>query len=189
MSPISQATYDAIVATKKKRKLAIEIAHKALLGAQDQPAVFAQALMNSGYFYPQQIPVSATQDIWRDYGAFLARMGFLEEACLALDIALWLKPNCYASLIDAGTARFTLGQFSSASSYFSRAIALHPQDPAPVASMAAIHARQGKSGEARNLALRALAIDPDLLTAQLSLARADLLEGQVKKPTQECPNS
>jgi tetratricopeptide (TPR) repeat protein len=149
-----------------------------LQGPQAQPAILAQAMMNSGYFDAQQIPAHSTQAVWRDYGGVLARSGLLEDSLWALDIALLLKPDCYASLIDAGTAQFTLGRLEPAAKYFDRAAKLRPDDPGPKANLAAIHARQGKAAKARDQANRAIALNPALLTAHLALARADLIDGR-----------
>lgn len=183
MNATLQSTSEAFAAALAQRKpqLAVEIAHKSLLGPQDHSAIFAQVLQRSGFSSASEIGVNATQVIWRDYGSCLARAGLLEDSCLAFSIALELDPDCYQSLIDAGTAEFMLGRFGPAADDFKYAAKLNPKDPGPPSNLAAIYARQAKTKAARIYAKRALALDPLSITSNLALARADLIDGHPGK--------
>ena len=124
---------------------------------------------------------SAAPEVWRRYGGLLARAGHLAEAREALEIALALEPDVYRARIDAGTIAFMRAELDSAATHFERAAALMPGDPEPLASLAAIAARQQRHGDARALAERALALRPGLVTAHMAIARADLLEGHADR--------
>ena len=50
-------------------------------------------------------PTDASE-VWARYGGLLARSGNLEDAMLALDIALALEPLSFQALNDAGTASY-----------------------------------------------------------------------------------
>lgn len=116
-------------------------------------------------------------EVWRRYGGLSARAGNLADAQVALDFALALEPDVYSTRIDAGTAAFMRAELSRARTHFERAAALAPGEADPLASLAAIAAREQRHADARTLAERALALRPGLVTAQMAIARADLLEG------------
>lgn len=106
-----------------------------------------------------------------------ARGGNLVDAQLALELALALAPDVYRTRVDAGTVAFMFADLPTARAHFERATALQPGEAEPLASLAAVAARQQRHGDARELAERALALRPDLVTAHMAIARADLLEG------------
>lgn len=120
-------------------------------------------------------------EIWRRYGGLTARAGNLADARMALDLALALEPDDYRTRIDAGTAAFMRAELPAARVHFERAAALQPGEADPLASLAAIAAREQRHADARRLAERALALRPDLVTAHMAIARADLLEGPAER--------
>ena len=120
---------------------------------------------------------SDAPDLWRRYGGLLARAGHLDDARAALEIALALEPDVYRARVDAGTITFMQADLETARIHFEHAAALRPGEPEPLASLAAVAARQERHDDARALAERALALRPDLVTAHMAIARADLLEG------------
>ena len=159
---------------------ALELASEALRRAQYPLAVqhvTEQLARETG----TAAAASAAPEVWRRYGGLLARAGHLAEAREALEIALALEPDVYRARIDASAVAFMRAELDSAATYFERAAALMPGDPEPLASLAAIAARQQRHGDARALAERALALRPGLVTAHMAIARADLLEGHADR--------
>lgn len=116
-------------------------------------------------------------ELWCRYGGALARSGHLTDARQALELALALEPDAYRARLDAGTAAFMCADLDTARMHFERAAALRPDDPEPLASIAAVAARQQRHGDARAAAEHALALQPQLVTAHIAVARADLNEG------------
>jgi hypothetical protein len=117
-----------------------------------------------------------TAEILRSYGGQLGRRGFLTEAAAALDAALVIEPDVYSALNDAGTISFMLGDLPAARRRYEAAHVLQPDAVDTIAALAAIAARQNRATDARSLGLRALAIVPGLVTAELAVARADLAQ-------------
>jgi len=72
-------------------------------------------------------------------------------------------------------------ELGDALTHFEHAAVLMPGDPEPVASLAAIAARQQCHGDARALAARALCSARGLVTADMAIAHADLLEGHADR--------
>ena len=159
---------------------ALELAHAALQRVENLPLLrhLEEGLARQSGSTPD---VSAAPELWRRYGGTLARAGHLEEGRAALEIALALEPDSYRARIDAGTVAFMRAELEDALTHFEHAAALMPGDPEPLASLAAIAARQQRHGDARVLAERALALRPGLVTAHMAIARADLLEGHAER--------
>lgn len=155
---------------------ALELAHAALQRVEHLPLLrhLADGLARESGRTPD---ASAAPELWRRYGSTLARAGHLAEGRAALAIALALEPDAYRARIDAGTVAFMRAELEDALAHFEHAAVLMPGDPEPLASLAAIAARQQRHGDARALAGRALALRPGLVTAHVAIARADLLEG------------
>jgi tetratricopeptide (TPR) repeat protein len=158
------------------RPRALELAHAALQRVEHLSLL--QHLIDGLAQESGSTPdVAAAPELWRRYGGTLARAGRLVEGRAALEIALVLEPDAYRARIDAGTVAFMRAELEDALTHFEHAAALMPGDPEPLASLAAIAARQQRHGDARALAERALALRPGLVTAHMAIARADLLEG------------
>ncbi|MEO8123225.1 MAG: sulfotransferase [Burkholderiales bacterium] len=143
----------------------------------EQPALMQRVLTELEREQKSRPDASAAPEIWRRYGGMSARAGNLVDASAALDLALALEPDDFRARIDAGTVAFMRADLPAARIHFEHAAALMPAEVEPLASLAAVAARQQRHGEARELAERALALRPDLVTAHMAIARADLLEG------------
>ena len=190
MSPeTADAAFDEIVAavTRGSRREAIRLAVAALAEGLDEPLVLllaAESLDEQGHapealgLLHQAADIAPEEpDLWRRIGGILVRQGKLTEGLAALETALKLHPDFVEALIEAGVASFRLGGLTAAEAYFWRATGLAPGEAEPLAALAAIAARQRKPREARVLAERALVLQPDLVTAELAIGRADLVEG------------
>lgn len=116
-------------------------------------------------------------DVWHRLGGVLVRQGQWADGLAAFRTALRLHPDFVAALIGAGSASFRLGGLTAAEEYFRRAAALVPSAAEPVAALAALAARRNRPEDARSLAERALALNPGMITAELAIGRADLLDG------------
>lgn len=143
----------------------------------EQPALMQRVVSGLGRERGSPPDATAAPEIWRRYGGLTARQGNLAEAGWALDLALALEPDVFRARQDAGTVAFMRADLAAARTHFEHAAALQPGDAEPLASLAAVAARQQRHGEAREMAQRALALRPDLVTAHMAIARADLLEG------------
>jgi Flp pilus assembly protein TadD len=116
-------------------------------------------------------------ELWRLLGEMLFRQGMASDAANAFDTALAIDPGMYPALTAAGAASYQTGDLKAAEGYYRRAAGLKPDEPELLATLALIAARRDEPKEARALAERALSLHPDSITAELALARADLLEG------------
>ncbi len=116
-------------------------------------------------------------ELLKRYGIALARQELLQDAVAAFDAALDLDPDDVQTLINAGAASFRFGQLKAAGGYYQRAAELAPGDAEPLAALAALAARRQDPAEARALALRALAIHPRNVSAEIALARAEVMDG------------
>lgn len=122
-----------------------------------------------------QLPDEA--ELWRRTGEILVRQGMPADAREAFDTALTLAPDNYPALIAAGAAAYQMADLPAAYGHYQQAANLRPDQPDVLATLALVAARRQLAEEARNLGERALALEPNSLTAQLALGRADLLQG------------
>lgn len=150
----------------------------------EQPSLMQRVAGDLARERGSPIDAAAAPEIWRRYGGLAARAGDLADAQVALDFALALEPDVYHTRIDAGTTAFMRADLACAKEHFEHAAALQPAAPEPLASLAAIAARQQRHADARSLAERALALRPGLVTAHMAIARADLLEGMAQRAEQ-----
>ncbi len=189
MSPeTADAAYEDIVAAvgRGDRVQALSLAATALDQGLDEPLVLllvAEGLeeqdrgLEAIGLIKRAVDMGPDEaEIWRRFGGALVRQGRLTEALAAFRSALRIDPDSVATLIHAGTASFRLGELTAARDYFGRAAELAPGDAEPLAALAAIAARRQSPREARALAERALAIRPNIVTAEMAIDRADLAE-------------
>jgi Flp pilus assembly protein TadD len=189
MSPEAEdAAYEEIVAAVDRgdRAQAFRLAAIALDQGLDEPLVLllvaddleeqGRASEALGLFRRAAEAAPEEAEVWRRLGAAWIRQGRLADGLGALRTALTLDPDDVVTLVAAGTAGFRLGELTAAETCFRRAVDLAPQEAEPLAALAAIAARRKRPVEARMLAERALAIRPDILTAELAIGRADLGE-------------
>jgi tetratricopeptide (TPR) repeat protein len=119
-------------------------------------------------------------EIWRRYGHLLAKAGRFAEAIEAFDEALDIAPDALPVLTAAGDASYRAGSLRSALSYYERVNELSPDQPEVLGAMAAIHAGLQDPERAREFGRLALQLSPQVPSAQLAMARADLLSGDAE---------
>lgn len=95
------------------------------------------------------------------------------EALQAFDAALSIDPDLAHAHNGRGLALQAIGDIDAAVLAQRRAAALDPTFPEPLGALAAIAAERKDWGEARDLAQRALAMDPDQPAAAMALATAE----------------
>ena len=181
--------FDAIVAAvaRGERKRALHMAEAALRYFMDEPLVLLLAaesldeqdrapealslLTRAAEIAPEQA------EVWRRIGALMVRQGRTRDALGAFEKALGIEPDSVVTLLAAGEASYRLGALTSAGDYFRRVAERAPKEASAIAALALIAARRQKTDDARALANRALVLQPNLLTAEMALGRADLIEG------------
>ena len=181
--------FEAIVAAVARgdRKRALHMAEAALRYLMDEPLVLllaAESLDEQGRapealsLLTRASEIAPEQaEVWRRIGALMVRQGRARDALGAFEKALDIEPYSVATLLAAGEASYRLGALSSAGDYFRRVAERAPKEANAVAALALIAARRQKTDDARALANRALTLQPNLLTAEMALGRADLIEG------------
>jgi len=114
-------------------------------------------------------------ETWRRLAIVLGRLGRIERARAAADRAIALAPGAGPYLVAAGAAAFAVGDLDAAAGHYQAAARAGSLEA--VEALAAIAVRRGDAKTARDLASRVLAAAPDRQGAVLTLARADLLDG------------
>jgi tetratricopeptide (TPR) repeat protein len=114
---------------------------------------------------------------WFRIGRILFALDRRVEARDVLERGLTIAPSDYRALIDAGTVCLRLGELAAASGHFQRAAEADPDAAEPLSALSVIAALDGDTHGARAFAGRALALSPDLISAQIAIARADAAEG------------
>ncbi len=127
------------------------------------------------------LAVSDEPELWRRYGAALARGQQFADAAEAFEEALDIDGSDLAALRGAAAARFQGGEMAAADAAYRRILALAPQDLGALTGLAAVAVRRRQFDEARGFARQALAAAPGDLSASMTLARADLLEGRAER--------
>ena len=117
-------------------------------------------------------------DLWHRMGGVLVRQGQWLAGLAAFRTALKLHPDFVAAMIGAGSVSYRLGGLNAAEGYFRHAAELAPGAAEPLAALAAIAAQRNRPQDARSLAERALALSPGIVTAELAIGHADLIEGR-----------
>jgi tetratricopeptide (TPR) repeat protein len=124
-----------------------------------------------------ELRLEHTGRIWQRFGQELASAGLFDDARPALELALALMPEDFETLMNAGTLCFQTADLAQARTRFEAAARVRVGSAEPLGALAALAAREGRLDAARELANRALALDPDRSEAHLALARTDLAEG------------
>lgn len=114
--------------------------------------------------------------LWFRQGRVLLALDRREAARAATERGLALAPVDYRGLVDAGTVCLRLGDLAASRTHLTRAAELAPDRAEPASALAVVAGLAGSNAEARDLAARALALDPTLISAQIAIARADLAE-------------
>jgi tetratricopeptide (TPR) repeat protein len=181
--------FEAIVAAvaRGERKQALHMAEAAVRYFMDEPFVLllaAESLDEQGRpLETLSLLTRATEiapeqaEVWRRLGAMMVREGRTRDALGAFEKALDIEPDSVATLLGAGEASYRLGALTSAGDYFRGVVERAPKEASAFAALAVIAARRQRPEDARALANRALALQPSLVTAEMALGRADLIEG------------
>ncbi len=112
-------------------------------------------------------------------GRMLMRLGRREEARAALEAGLAIAPKDYRGLIDAGTVCLRLGDLNAARGHFQGASRARPGEAEPLSALAVAASLAGDAAETRAMAQAALDLAPELISAQIAIARVDLAEGDL----------
>jgi tetratricopeptide (TPR) repeat protein len=111
-------------------------------------------------------------------GALYRTSGLLDQARATLEAAVQAGPRFAPAHHNLGNVLADLGDASGARRSYETAMALDPRYADPVASLAWRAQEEHRLEEARDLALRALALAPPNVLARLALARIRLREGE-----------
>jgi tetratricopeptide (TPR) repeat protein len=101
----------------------------------------------------------------------------LIEAMIGFEAALVNLPNFAPSLHFIGVCLEILGEDEDAARYYQRAVDADPLYADPVAGLASLAARRGRTEDARTLAAKAFNLDPDNVGAASATVAADLKDG------------
>ena len=102
-------------------------------------------------------------------GSVLGRMGRLEDARKILETAVGEVPPHLAAHVDLGHVMAALGDGRAAARLYRRAALIDPERPEPLAALGALLVVEGRLGEARDLFLQALSLDPGFEPARRAL--------------------
>jgi Tfp pilus assembly protein PilF len=111
-------------------------------------------------------------------GLCLARLGRPAEAAPHLERALDLMPGFSGAAFNLGWAYESMGELARARAGYERALEIDSANFPALSSLASLAARAGDFEVARELAGKALAVQPRDATAALALAIADNGEGR-----------
>lgn len=111
-------------------------------------------------------------------GRLLMRLDRREEARAMLEAGLEIVPRDYRGRIDAGTACLRLAALTAAREHFLAASQIRPGEAEPLSAMAVVASLTEDTAEARAMAQAALNLAPELISAQIALARADAAQGE-----------
>ena len=107
----------------------------------------------------------------------LQRMERPREALIQIDELLRQQPNLAFGHVNKGNALIAIGALAQARICHLRALELDPHNVGGMAALASIATHRGEHGDARNWANRTLARVPGYPDAVLSLAAAELADG------------
>jgi tetratricopeptide (TPR) repeat protein len=111
----------------------------------------------------------------------LQRLDRPDEALRHVDIVLKQHPELGFAHANKGNAQIALGYLAKAQASHLRALELEPGNVSAMSSLASIASHRGNHEEARSWAQRVLTSIPNFPDAVLSLAAAELAEGQLAR--------
>ena len=186
---LADAEYAAVsdAVRRQNRPLAIDLALRALEGGHRHPLILvlaAEAMEERGRATKAiELLTDATRAApkhkvaWMRLAALLARRRHFGEAAAAFEAVLAIDEASFPANMGAGEMRLLLRDLPAAERYYRRAAELEPRAAEPVAVLALMAAQGRDTTTARNLAAKAVALQPGILGAEMALARSDVLEG------------
>ncbi len=190
MTTLSDPEYAAVAdaVRRQDRRLALDLAARAAAKGHQHPLILVLAAEHleargklDGAINLLRAATAAEprkKAPWIRLGALLARQASWTAAAHAFESALAVAPDDLAALMGAGESRLMLYDNEAAERHYSRVVELEPRAAQAWAVLAAMAALQRDAPRARELARRAIALDPANAGAEMAFARADLLEGQ-----------
>jgi Tfp pilus assembly protein PilF len=162
--------YEACVQGIEHAHLLVLAAHEALRrNERDRALAFA--------FRAREL-APRNADVLNVVGVTLSANRRYREAVRAFDNALQQSPAAYMVRYNKGQALVFANEFARARIELERVLDAQPQHAEALAHLAWLAVQRGDTKPARDYALRALRSDPQQPSAPLSLAAADLADGQ-----------
>jgi len=118
-------------------------------------------------------------DLLNALGICLTRLGRPREAVEAFDTALTIAPQAVHLHMGRALALEDLSELDAARAGFERALALDGAQSGALSRLAVLAVQRGDAAKARELALRALAIDPRDQAAAIAFAEAALQQKDI----------
>ena len=107
---------------------------------------------------------------WNDLGFARLQLGEIDAALPPLRRAVALDPRLAQARVNLAAALLTAGDLGAADAQLGAALRTEPDNPGALGNLGVIRARQGRTGEARALFERLLALDPSDARAAAALA-------------------
>ena len=123
-------------------------------------------------------------DLLNALGTCLARLSRLREAVEAFDTALGIAPQDIRLHMGRALALEDLSELDAARAGFEKALALNSASTAALSRLALLAVQRGDSAKARELATRALSIDPRDQAAAIAFAQAALEQKDIRAAEQ-----
>ena len=185
VDPDYAAVADAV--KRQQRPLALTLAAKAVNRGSRHPLILvlaAEALEENGQadkaidLLRDATHAAPTNRVaWMRLASLLAKKSLYAEGAEAFEAALKVDPRAFPALMGAGEMRLMLNDMPASQRHYELAAEVEPRAAAPLAVLAVMAAQRRDSKAARALAMRASALQPGIIGAELALARADLLDG------------
>lgn len=123
-------------------------------------------------------------DLLNALGTCQARLGHLREAVEAFDAALPLAPSDQRLHLGRALALEDLSELDAARAGFEKVLALDPSASVALSRLAVLAVQRGDAQKARELATRALSIDPADQAANIAFAQAALQQKDIAAAAQ-----
>ncbi|MCR5564097.1 MAG: hypothetical protein K6F46_12185 [Desulfovibrio sp.] len=146
---------------------------KALIESGLQCLREGQVKTGTDYLRRVTVEFADEPDIFSQMGRLLSAAGLHREAALFHESAMQAHPRASEGYAEAVAAWLKAGEYARAETVFLAILRVFGGHPATFARMAAMYADWGRAAEARDMAGRALAEDPDQPLAATVLAKLD----------------
>jgi len=136
------------------------------------PALAATAAAWFSFSPPMSYPQQRSSQHLMSRGLYQYDQGEYQNALTTFQQAAALDPTFPETNLSLGACFFRMGQEDSASFYFDREIALHPQRPKAYHNLASLHLVNGRFTDALHLTNQALTLAPYSVPANIIKLRA-----------------